>query len=559
MTDSSEHSVRILPLGGLGEIGMNLMVYECQGKILVFDTGLTFPSPDTPGVDVIIPDIAWLEERKDDVVGIILTHGHEDHIGALPYVWPKLQAPIFATAFTIGLVKMKFKEHDLSTSSIREVRHREAFQVGPYNLTYIHVTHSIVDASAVAIRTPIGTILHSGDFKFDHTPVDGHTSDLFSLAKLGEEGVLALLSDSTNVARSGTSRSESSVRPALDEQMARAQGLVVCATFSSNIHRIQQIIDSAIAHGRKVVLNGRSMEANVGVARELGFIRLDGENMVTVKNIKNYQRQHICVISTGSQGEPNSSLMRIAHQEHRDIVLGEEDMVILSSKFIPGNERAIWGLINKLYENGVEVVHEKDNPAIHVSGHAPADDLKTMLALTKPEFFIPMHGEPRHLHLHRNLALEMGVDPEKSLVMENGDLVELTQQNVGIIDSIDHGRVFVDGKGVGDICDIVMRDRRHLSQDGMVIVVLVVEKDSGKLLEGPEILTRGVIHEDENPEMLEEMRESVAQALAIGPKGMDFSEDEQVGANDLAVRALRRFFKKRLGRRPVVLPMVMEM
>ncbi|ABK44125.1 beta-lactamase domain protein [Magnetococcus marinus MC-1] len=559
MTSSTEGSVRILPLGGLGEIGMNLMVYECQGKLLVFDTGLTFPSPDTPGVDVIIPDIRWLEERKQDVVGIILTHGHEDHIGALPYVWPRLESPIFGTAFTLGLVKMKFKEHDLSTATIREVRHREAFQVGPFNLIFIHVTHSIVDASAVAIRTPIGTLLHSGDFKFDHTPVNGLTSDLFSLAKLGEEGVLALLSDSTNVDRSGSSRSESSVRPALDEQMARAQGLVVCATFSSNIHRIQQIVDSAIAHGRKVVLNGRSMEANVGVARELGFIRLDGDDLVTVKSIKNHERHRLCIISTGSQGEPNSSLMRIAHQEHRDIILGAGDMVILSSKFIPGNERAIWSLINLLYERGVEVVHEKDNPHIHVSGHAPADDLKTMLALTKPRFFIPMHGEPRHLHLHRKLALAMGVAEERSLVMENGDLVELTPNHISIIDRVEHGRVFVDGKGVGDICDIVMRDRRHLSEDGMVVVVMVVAKDGGQLLEGPEILTRGVIHEDENPQMLEEMRETVAQALAIGAKGMDFNEDEQVGASDIAVRALRRFFKKRLGRRPVVLPMVMEM
>nr|CRH06306.1 Putative ribonuclease J 1. Containing beta-lactamase domain and RNA-metabolising metallo-beta-lactamase domain [Candidatus Magnetococcus massalia] len=552
-------ALQILPLGGLGEIGMNLMVYETRGKLLLVDCGLTFPSHENPGVDVIIPDISYLQERKDDVVGIVLTHGHEDHIGALPFIWPEFKCPVFGTSFTLGLVGLKFQEHKLDANYLREVRHREGFQAGPFNLTLYYMTHSIVDASALAIRTHLGTVIHTGDFKFDHTPIDGRISDLFSMAKLGEEGVLCLLSDSTNVTHTGSALSEQSVRPALDEVMGRAKGLVVTATFSSNILRIQQIVDSAVAHGRKVVLNGRSMESNVSVARELGFIKIPPESLITVKQVKEHARDKVCIVSTGSQGEPNSSLMRIAHGEHKEIKLGQDDMVILSSKFIPGNEGAIWGLINLLYDAGVDVVHEKDMPSIHVSGHAPQDDLKMMLALTRPEFFIPLHGEPRHLHLHRRLAISMGVKDHKTLVAENGDRVELDAESVRILERVAHGRVFVDGKGVGDICDIVMRDRRHLSQDGMVAVVMVVEKDTGKLLEGPEILTRGVIHEDENPIFLDEMRQAVAEAIKIGPKGMDFNEDEEVGANDLAVRAIRRFFKKRLGRRPVVLPMVMEM
>ncbi|OSM02414.1 ribonuclease J [Magnetofaba australis] len=551
-------SLHIIPLGGLGEIGMNLMAYEFDGKILVVDCGLTFPTPDTPGVDVIIPDIDYLRQRRDDVIGIVLTHGHEDHIGALPYIWPEIPVTIYATAFTLGLLGRKFREHRIEPPTI-QVQHRQPFQCGPFNIAFIPVTHSIVDASALAIRLPIGVVVHTGDFKFDYTPVDGRPTDLYSFAKLGEEGVLCLLSDSTNVTRPGASRPERIVGPRLRELIERAEGLVVAVTFASNIQRIQQIIDAAKACGRKVILNGRSMEANVQVARELGFIQVSDADLVPVKKFDQHQRSNLVVVSTGSQGEPNSSLVRIAQGEHRDIRVLAGDMVIFSSKFIPGNERAIWTLINQLFQDGAEVIHEKDYKDIHVSGHASEEDLKLMLALTRPRFFMPMHGEPHHLHRHRQLALQMGIPAENTTVALNGDRVILDQTGFGLGEPVPHGRVFVDGKGVGDVGDIVLRDRRHLSEYGLVTVILVVEKDSGKLLDRPELLTRGVVHEDESQELLEDARIAVEQALELGPRGMDFSDDEQATANDLAVRALRRFFKKRLGRRPVVLPLVMEM
>ncbi|MEO5365530.1 MAG: ribonuclease J [Magnetococcus sp. WYHC-3] len=551
--------LRLVALGGLGEIGMNLMVYEYDGQFLMVDCGLTFPTIDTPGVDVILPDTQFLEEHADRVVGLVLTHGHEDHIGAIPYIWPRFHCPIYGTPMTLGILEGKLREHDLlDHAPLRQVLPRQKSQIGPFSVLFIQVTHSIIDGVSLAITTPVGTVVHTGDFKIDHTPVDGRPTDLYTLAHLGEQGVLALLSDSTNVKKPGASLSESSIRAALEEVFPQAQGLLIVATFSSNIQRIQQVMDVAAVCGRKVLLNGRSMINNVAVARQLGYLRVPPDTLIDLRQLKDLPRHKVLVLSTGSQGEHNSSLVRIALGEHKEIQVQPGDMVVLSSKQIPGNERAIESLINLLFRGGVRVVHE-DVSEVHVSGHGSQEDLRLMLALTRPRFFIPIHGEIQHLTLHAELAVGMGLAKNNVLVVENGQRVELGPDSIRILDQVPHGRMFVDGKGVGDVGDIVLRDRRHLAEDGMVVVVMVVASHTGELLQGPELLTRGVMYEDGNQNLLEQAKDSVLQALKAGPKAMDFGEDENVGPEDLAIRALRRFFKKRLGRRPVVLPLVVEM
>ncbi|MBF0588750.1 MAG: ribonuclease J [Magnetococcales bacterium] len=549
----------MIPLGGLGEIGMNLMVYEFAGKLLVVDCGITFPNCETPGVDVIIPDTTFLEENKDRIVGFVITHGHEDHIGAMPHVWPKLGGLVYGTPLTIGLVKRKFKEYRLDMGSLRIAKPRETVQLGPFSIQFIQVTHSIVDACTLAITTPLGTVVHTGDFKMDHTPVDGRPTDLFTLATLGEKGVLALLSDSTNVTRSGSTISEQTVRKTLDTILPRAKGLIILATFASNIQRIIQVLDAAKKMGRKVVLTGRSMINNVQVAKELGYLDIPKDTLVDIKAFGRYPRESLLVLSTGSQGEPNSSLSRIANGDHREIKIQDDDMVVFSSKFIPGNERTIWTLINRLFELGADVLHEKNTDGIHVSGHAPREDLRLMMALTQPKFFMPIHGEMNHLYRHRGLAWEMGIPRDNTLVASNGDVIALDGSSIAIVDSVPSGRVFVDGKGVGDVGDIVLRDRRNISENGFALVVLTLDKETNELLGEPELLTRGVVYEDQNEELLQKAREKIKEALILGPKGMDFREEDEADAHDLAIRALRRFFKRELGRRPMVLPLVMEM
>ena len=560
MSTSDKAALEIIPLGGLGEIGMNLMVYGYGGKFLVVDCGLAFPTPETPGVDIIVPDTQFLAENRDHIVGFVMTHGHEDHIGALPYIWPDLEGPIYGTAMTLGLLRGKFREHNLINKvTLVQVTHREKFQLGPFTIRYMQVTHSIVDSAALAITTPIGTIIHTGDFKIDHTPVDGRPTDLHSLATLGEKGVLALLSDSTNINRPGVTTSEQGISAVFEKIFPNAEKLLLVATFASNIQRIQQIIRAAVTVGRKVVITGRSMLTNVSVARSLGYLDIPPNTLVDIRDMGRYPRHALLVISTGSQGEPNSALARIASGDHRDIVLEKGDMVVFSSKFIPGNERTIWTLINQFFRHGADVIHENNVPEIHVSGHAPQEDLKLMLALTRPKFFIPIHGEVRHLHRHRLLAIKMGIKPDHALVMENGDKALLKKESLQVVETVPCGRVFVDGKGVGDVGDIVLRDRLHLSEDGLVAVVLVLDKITERILQRPELLTRGVVHEDESQDLLEEAKEAVEKALEMGPERMDFSDDEGAGPREVAQRALRRFFKKRLGRRPVVIPLVMEM
>ncbi|MBF0188475.1 MAG: ribonuclease J [Magnetococcales bacterium] len=557
---TSSDALNIIPLGGLGEIGMNMMAYEYAGKILVVDCGLTFPASDTPGVDLVIPDISYLVENREKLVGLVFTHGHEDHIGASPYIWPELQVPIYGTPMTLGLLEGKFREHRLlDKAEMFRVDFRQKIQLGPFLVQFMRVTHSIVDAAALAITTPLGTVIHTGDFKFDHTPVGGRATDLYSLAKHGERGVLALLSDSTNVTKPGSTTTEQVIAPHFDQLFNQQDGLIVVATFSSNIQRIQQVFDAALKVGRKVVVNGRSMMNTVQVARSLGYLKIADENLVDVKSFKKYQRSKLVLLSTGSQGEPNASLVRIANGDHRDIRITDGDRVIFSSKFIPGNERAIWTLINDLFKQGADVVHVKNLPEIHVSGHAPDEDLKLMMALTRPKFFIPIHGEMHHLYRHRDLARSMGVPSEKSLVMENGNVVRLDGRSVEVVDQVPTGRVFVDGSQVGDVGEVVLRDRRIISEDGMVMVMIITDESASKPLREPVIVTRGVVYEDESQELLLDARKAVEKAFEVGPKGMDFRGDEEVGLDALALRALRRFFKKRLGRRPLVLPIIVPM
>ncbi|MBF0425173.1 MAG: ribonuclease J [Magnetococcales bacterium] len=560
MKSISAKPIQIVPLGGLGEIGLNLMVYEYEERLLLVDCGVTFPAADTPGVDFVIPDVRYLLENRERILALVLTHGHEDHLGAVPFILPELPLPVYGTAMTLAILGGKLREHGLleETTMVR-VQQRDRVQIGPFSIHFLPVTHSIVDSSALAITTPLGTIIHTGDFNFDHTPGDGRPTDIYQLAEYGQRGVLALLSDSTNVACLGSTVSEQNARATLDEVMTRARGLLIVSLFASNIRRVQNVLELAVAHGRRVILNGRSLVTNVQLAQELGFIAAPPDLLLDVKSFTSLPREQLLVLSTGSQGEPNSSLARIASGEHKEIKVQAGDTVVLSSRFIPGNEQTIWTLINLLSHRGAEVIHEKSLPAIHVSGHAPRDDLKLMLALVRPRYFIPIHGELRHLHLHRDLAVGMGVPPENTLVATNGERIELDHEGVRKVGEVAHGRVFVDGKGVGDVGDIVLRDRLHLSQDGLVVVVLLVEKETGRILEGPKLLTHGVVQEENQQELLASAGQAVQDALVLGPKGMDFSEEEEVGIKDLALRALRRFFKRRLGRRPVVLPLIMEM
>ncbi|MBF0612114.1 MAG: ribonuclease J [Magnetococcales bacterium] len=538
---------------------MNLMVYQYEESLLVVDCGLTFPTPETPGVDVIIPDIQYLRDNKEKVLGYFLTHGHEDHIGALPYILPEIPAPIYGTPMTLGMLEGKLREHQLlGEVELNRIQYRNPIQIGPFTVRYLHVTHSIIDGSALAITTPRGTVIHTGDFKIDHTPVDGCHTDLYSLAQFGESGVLALLSDSTNVNNPGSTLSEKEIRATFDDIFPKASGLIIVATFSSNIQRIRQVIEAAAACGRKVLLNGRSMLANVQVARSLNYLNVPADTLVEQKSFTRVPRNQLLVLSTGSQGEPNSSLVRIARGEHKDINILPGDTVILSSKFIPGNELTIGSLINMMYRKGARVIHDKVSE-VHVSGHASREDLKLMLSLTRPRFFLPIHGELRHLHSHRELAMEMGISPTHTLVAENGQRVRLDEDSITLDGQVANGRVFVDGKSVGDVGDIVLRDRRHLSEDGLVVAVIILEKATGLLVQGPELLTRGVTYEEQSQELLELAKEAVKEALQLGPKAMDFGEDEEAGPQELTVRALRRFFKRRLGRRPVVIPLVVEM
>jgi ribonuclease J len=557
--DFPEHDItglKIVPLGGLGEIGLNMMLFEYGDDIIIVDCGLMFPEPYMLGIDLVVPDISYLKERADRVRGILLTHGHEDHIGALPYVLPEINPPIYGTALTLGFVKEKLKEFDLDEKVVLEtVRPRQTVTLGAFSVEFIRVAHSIVDGCALAIRSPEGVVIHTGDFKIDQTPVDGELTDLATFARYGEEGVLAFLADSTNVEREGYTLSERLVGDAFDEIFPKCGGRIIVAAFSSNIHRVQQVVNSAARAGRKVLLNGRSMVANVQIARQLGYLQIPEGLLIDLKELPRLPKEEICMITTGSQGEPMSALTRIAMDDHKQIKLEEGDTVILSSRFIPGNEKTISDLINHLYRRGAEVFHEKVSE-VHVSGHASQEELKLLHNLVRPRWFIPVHGEYRHLVRHARLAQELGVPKERCILAVNGDMVAFSGGEGCILGRVPVGRVFVDGKGVGDVGDVVLKDRQHLSQDGMVVVIIGINQVTGEIIYGPDIVSRGFVFEDESQEYLDEAKKIVLDTLALNsPEFLgDWNEVKQ------EVRTvLRRFFKKTIERRPVILPVILEM
>ena len=552
--DSS--GLKITPLGGLGEIGLNMMLFEYGDDIIIVDCGLMFPEPYMLGVDLVIPDISCLLDRRDSIRGIFLTHGHEDHIGALPYILREINPPIYGTPLTVGFVREKLKEFDLDDRvELIDVRPRETVTAGCFAVEFIRVAHSIVDGCAFAITTPEGVVIHTGDFKIDQTPVDGELTDLATFARYGGQGVLALLADSTNVERTGYTLSEKLVGEAFDEIFPKCPARIIVAAFSSNIHRVQQVMDAAARAGRKVLLNGRSMVANVRIAQELGYITIPPGLLIDLKELPDLPRDQVCLITTGSQGEPMSALTRIAMDDHKQIRLEPGDTVILSSRFIPGNEKTISDLINHLYRRGAEVFHENVSE-VHVSGHASQEELKLLMNLVRPAWFLPVHGEYRHLVKHARLAQRVGIPAERCIVMTNGDVIAFAGGEACLIDKVEHGRVFVDGKGVGDVGEIVLKDRKHLSEDGMVVVIIGIDQASGSVIYGPDIVSRGFVFEDESREFLDQAKAVVTETLAglsIEALGEWTEVKQEVRA------AMKRFFKKSIARRPVILPVILEM
>src|SRR3954466_2201817 len=551
-------ALRVLPLGGLGEIGKNMTVVEYGGTIVVVDTGLMFPTPDQLGIDLVLPDFTYLRERAGDIAAIVLTHAHEDHVGALPYVLreigPANAPPIYGGPLTVAMVRSKLDEHRLQDADVRDVLPGERFEAGAFTVETIKVSHSIPDSSAVALTCDLGTTLITGDYKFDQTPVDGVPADVARLAELGREGVLLLCGDSTNVDRPGIAPSESSVGPHLDEVFARVTGRIVVTCFASNIHRVQQVVDAAANQGRKVALVGRSMRKNVNIGRQLGHIDIPDGMLVPVREIEDYPDHKIVVISTGSQGEPLSALRRMAHDDHPQVTLHEHDTVIFSATPIPGNERSVNETINRIYQLGADVILARDAP-IHASGHGYAEETKLMINLTDPRYVLPAHGDHRRMRLHGELAQSVGVPEENVFRGSNGTPLEIDGRGARFGEREQAGLIFVDGIDVGDPEDVALRDRRMLSADGIFIVVATISGDAGRSVAPPELIFRGVPFIDGSPELLDEIRAAVDESL-------QHSAEEQIREISLLQDHLHddvaRFVYERLKRRPMVLPVVVE-
>ncbi len=552
----NESAVKIIPLGGLGEIGLNMMVFECGDTIILVDAGLMFPEDDMLGIDIVIPDFTYLNRNKDRVRALIVTHGHEDHIGAIPFLMRDFQIPVYGTALTLALIREKLKEHGLlDRCELRCVVPREVLEIGPFSIEFIQVCHSIPDGVGLAIRTPSGIIIHSGDFKIDNTPIDGRRFDMARFGAYGEEGVLALFSDSTNVERVGYALSERDVGATLREIFRERSGRIIVAVFASNLHRIQQVVHLAREFGRRVLLNGRSMVINIRIARELGYLDFPTEEEIGLNDLTFLPDSEVLMLTTGSQGEPMSALTRMAFNDHKKLKVKPGDTIVLSSKFIPGNERTIQNIINHLYRHGAEVIHEQVKD-IHVSGHAYQEELKTMISVVRPKFFIPIHGEFRHLVKHRQLAVDMGMPPENCMLAEDGDVIVCEDGKAVMGERAETGRILVDGKGVGDVGGLVLRDRRHLSEDGMVIAALILNKETQELVSGPDILSRGFIHEDAKPELIDEAKSVVYDT--IDRLINDNAELDRMVLQEEIRRELKRFFNRALSRRPVIYSLVFE-
>ena len=547
--------LKIISLGGLNEIGKNLTVYEYGGDIVVVDCGMGFPDDDMYGIDVVIPDVSYLIKNQNKVRGIFITHGHEDHIGALPYVLRSLNAPIYATRMSAGLIRLKLEEHRLlDKTKIITCEAGDVIKAGKFTVEFIHVNHSIADAVAVAIKCPVGTCVHTGDFKIDATPIQGGMIDLARLGQLGNEGVLALLADSTNVERPGYTRSERSVGNSFDALFKGCEERIIVTTFASNVDRLQQIIDVAARYGRRVAVTGRSMENAMKVSTELGYMNIPDGVLMDLNQIKSLPKNRVCIITTGSQGETMSALSRMAFSTHRQVDILPGDRIIISASAIPGNEHSIGNVINELYRKGAEVLNEREL-ALHVSGHACQEELKIIHALVKPKFFIPVHGEQRMLQTHAKLAREMGMDSNHILISDIGRVMELTQNSARLAGTVTAGQVFVDGLGVGDVGSVVLRDRRHLAQDGMIVVVMSMSGEDGSLVSGPDLITRGFVYVKESEGLMEELRQVALEAI----NSVDARYSTDWSAIKGAVKGdLSNYLYKKTKRSPMILPVIME-
>jgi ribonuclease J len=547
--------LKVIPLGGLGEIGLNMMVFEYGGTLFVVDAGLMFPEDYMLGVDFVIPDMDYLRQNQSSVAGIVLTHAHEDHIGALPYLLKEIKAPVFGTPFTLGLVRQKMEAYELrGSTALHTVSPDETLKLGPFSLEFIRVGHSVLDGVGIAIQSPLGKIIHTGDFKIGYGAVDGMATDVNKFAKFGEEGVLALLSDSTNVEREGYPISDKEIRDTLMRITTESSGRVIVALFASNIARIQVILDIAKAHGKKIIFDGKSIEESVQIAKDLGYLDTTDNEIIAIDTIADHHDEEIIIITTGTQGEPMSALARMSGGTHKQIKIKKGDTVVLSSKFIPGNERAITKIINNLYRKGADVIYEKISE-IHVSGHAFREELKLMIKLTQPRYFIPIHGEYRHLILHSRLAKEVGIPEENILLAENGQIIEFDKKGGRVHGRIPTGRVLIDGKGVGDVGRSVLKERRALSEEGLVAVTMAFDEETGVVVYGPEIVSRGFVFETESGYLLEDAQCVVLEIVEEIEPEVAHRVDK---IRSKIKTALRQYFFFTIGRRPVILPFIME-
>ena len=546
--------LQIIPLGGLGEIGKNMTVIRVDDEILVIDSGLMFPDEDMLGIDLVIPDISYLLENRDLIKAIVLTHGHEDHIGALPYVLKQIDVPVYGTRLTLGILEGRLKENNVDSSNLHPVMQGDIINAGCFSVGFIRVNHSIPDAVGLSIKTPVGMIVHTGDFKLDYTPVDGKMTDFRRFSDLGNKGVLVMMADSTNAEREGHTPSERTVGVAFDKAFHNARGRIIIATFSSNVHRIQQVIDTACRYKRKVAVLGRSMVNVVNISLELGYINAPEGVLIDIDEINNYSMSQVVIITTGSQGEPMSALTRMSMSDHRKVGIVPGDTVIISATPIPGNEKLVSKTIDNLLKQGANVIYGRAN-GIHVSGHASQEELKLMHNLVRPKFFIPVHGEYRHLVRHAKLAQELGMPKENIFISENGQVLEFTRETGIVAGKVTSGKVLVDGLGVGDVGNIVLRDRRQLSQDGILIIVVTMNKASGLVVSGPDIVSRGFVYVRESEALMDEAREKVKQALEKCEDGK-ITEWSTIKSN---VRdALGRYLYEKTRRRPMILPIIME-
>lgn len=554
MAYKKKNKLKVIPLGGLEEIGKNMTVLEYGENIIVIDCGLAFPEDEMLGIDLVIPDVTYLEKNKEKIHGILVTHGHEDHIGALPYVLRKVNVPVYGTELTLGLIENKLSEHEMTDSvDLRKVKAGQTIQLGPFKIEFIHSTHSIADSVALAIDTPVGMVFHTGDFKIDQTPIEGKPIDLARIAELGKKGVLLLLSDSTNVERPGYTMSERTVGETFDTIFGSAKGRIIVATFASNIHRIQQIINSAVRYNRKVALVGRSMLNVMRTAIKLGYLSYPGDTVIDIDKIGRYNPEQVVIITTGSQGEPMSALARIAASNHKKVEIMEGDLVIISATPIPGNEKLVYRVIDDLFKQGAYVIYDSLDD-IHVSGHAKQEELKLMHRLINPKFFMPVHGEYRMLKKHASLAVSLGMDEKNIFLMENGKVLELTSKSAAINGSVPAGSVLVDGLGVGDVGDVVLRDRKILSEDGLMIIVIAMDP-KGNLAANLEVVSRGFVYVKESEELIEEVKSIATDALlrSVSKKGSNWSAIKSAIKDELST-----FLYRKTMRRPMIIPIIIE-